>query len=184
MALFDAEGKEVEGSMTKEEVEAATKTAVEAATAKAVEDYKLANPTPVVEPKVEKKEEVVAPKENPLDPVVSRLDRLERERLADRYVGTTDMEKRDQFLKSYGQISGFEDTEEGTRSRAEAAMRMSFGSVDPGVNVADLGGTSGGRNVDTSKAPAQTEADKIIQKALNISAADVEKFGPKPDEKK
>lgn len=195
MPLYDKDGKEVEGAMTKEEVEKAVSDAEqaliddaakdveaqatkdkEAADKKAIDD-KAAADKKVADDAVaaaggKKDEPVLDPR---VETISQRLDRIEREKLADIHAGT-DPTRRAEFLSKYGRLTGYADTPEGVAERSADAVKMAFGET-PSVDVS--ADAASGRNVDTKAAVKITEADKVIGAALGITDADREKFTPK-----
>lgn len=195
MPLYDKDGKEVEGAMTKEEVEKAVGDAEQALIDSAAEEVKTQEQKDkeiadkkIIDDKAaaDKKEaddkaaaDLAAgkPVADPrIDATLSRLERLEHEKLADIHAGA-DPEKRSAFLSKYGRLTGYPDTPEGIAERAADAVKMAFGAA-PTVDVtADVGA---GRNVDQKTEIKKTEADVALGKVFGISDADREKFTPKP----
>lgn len=179
MALYDKDGNEVEGSMTKEEHEAALKEASD----KAVEDYKVANPAPKEETTEEKTAREAKEKEGTselgtLTATVASLQKQIRDKdLAVLATGFAkgDTAKRDEIVKNFDKLTGFEATPEGFALQAEAAARMT-GIDTTGIDVGAFSGTSSGRSVDASVGSKTTEKDAAIQKELGITAEDITKY--------
>lgn len=180
--LFNEAGEKVEGAMTKDEIATATKTAEDAA----VEQYKKDNPPPAV---VEKKQDDAAAvtEEMPawakeikstVDKLAGTVTTTTRETIADRYAGA-DKENRDKFQQKFDRLTGYEDTPEGLAARAEDARTLAFGENAPVIDVAALGGTGSGRNVDDAGKKTPSEADKTVRTLLGITPKDVETFAPK-----
>lgn len=181
MAVYDKDGNEIEGGMTKEEVET-NKLA-------AIEEYKKANPVPVIEkpaePVVEKKDEEIPAWAKQLSEKVDALSSTQsttaKATIASQFAGS-DPAKQLAFLDKFDKFTGYPETPEGQRERATDAAKAAFGD---GVNVADMAGTGGNRNVDNSAPKTlDTPVDKGIQNLLGIKAEDVTKFAPKVDETK
>ncbi len=175
MATYkDADGNDVE-AFTQAELDIKAKEAADAAAAKAVEDYKAANPTPVV---VEKKEETSDPLagiKQTIESLQSTIRARDVADLARTYAGA-DAAKQGEFKANFSKLTGFADTPEGLAEQAVAAAKMTGIDV-AGVNVGDVAGTGSGRNVDGAATPQATEADKVVQKALGITTEDVKKYG-------
>jgi hypothetical protein len=161
------------------------KAQAEAAAAKALEDYKKANPekTPEqIEAERKAAEEKAKSDAEPLNQLKAQLESVQKElrdskieSFAKSFAGS-DKAKQDAYKVAFGRLTGFEETTEGMAERAEAAARMI--GVDPKtVNVGDVAGTGGNKNVDDAGKPVMTEADKPIQKALGITEEDVKKYG-------
>lgn len=193
MPLYDKDGKEVEGAMTKEEVEKAVADAEQAlideaatevktqeqkdkdaADAKAVADQKALDDKAAADKAAAEGKPVADPR---VESALTRLERIEQERLADAHAGN-DPEKRSAFITKYNRLSGYPDTAEGIAERAADASKMAFGET-PSVSVSADAGT--GRQVDTKVQIKKTEADEALGKVMGITDADREKFGPKAE---
>lgn len=195
MPLYDKDGKEVEGAMTKEEVEKAVSDAEQSLIDSAAEDVaskekkdkedadaKAAADQKAIDDKAAA--DKAAAEGNGGKPVtdpsvLSRLERIEQEKLADIHAGT-DPEKRAAFLGKYGRLTGYPDTAEGITERAEDAVKMAFGTT-PSIDVSADAGS--GRNVDAKIEIKKTEADVALGKVFGITDADREKFAPKEETK-
>lgn len=185
MAKFKNEaGEEVE-AFTQEELDAQKAEAVEAAKAAAVEEYKAANPPKTAEQTAAEKkatDDAAAAANEPVAKLAATVEKLERELgearvagFARTYAGA-DPAKQAEFTTKFGRLTGYADTPEGMVERAADAAKLI--GVDPAsVDISGVTGTGGGRNVDGKPAPAATEADKIVQKALGITPEDVTKYG-------
>lgn len=184
MAHYDADGKEIEGLMTPEEVKTANE--------KAVSDFKAqqeADAAAATTKKAEDDAAIEAAKNTP-DPVAEvkkTVDALQAtfvaerlERTAQRFAGD-DAEKQGAYKTAFSRLSGYADTPEGQAEHAAAAARLAFGD-DKTVDVGSMSGTGGGRNVDEKPRALTTDADKALQGALGITPEDVEKYGPKVEE--
>lgn len=174
-----ADGTEVE-MLTPEEAKAQS----DAAAAKALEDFKKANPEKTPEQLAEEKKiaDEQAKKDGEplavLTKTVTDLQSTLRARdiadFAKTYAGA-DKAKQDEYKTAFSRLTGYESTPEGLAEQAVAAARLI--GIDPKtVDVSGVAST-GNRNVDTGKPAVATEADKVVQKALGITAEDVKKFG-------
>lgn len=185
MAKFKNENGEEFEAFTQEELDAKAKEVADAAAAKAVEDYKTANPAKTVEQiAAEKKaadEAAVAANEpmtklaKELADVKAKLTSAEVAGFARTYAGA-DATKQSEFKNKFERLTGYADTAEGMAERAQDAARM-IGVNPVGVDISGVAGTGGGRNVDSAGVVQPTEADKIVQKALGITAEDAKKYG-------
>ena len=185
MAKFKNEiGEEFE-AFTQEELDAKAKEAADAAAAKAVEDYKTANPQKTPEQLIEEKKAVEDQAKKDAEPIeqlkktVEGLQATIRARDIGDYAKTyagADAAKQVEFKAKFDRLTGYPDTQEGIAERAADAAKLI--GIDPKtVNIGDVAGTGSGRNVDGAGAVKETEADKLVQKALGISAEDVKKYG-------
>jgi len=178
MALFDENGQEVAGAMTKEEAEAAA--------AKAITDAKAAEEAAAKEAADTKAAEDAAAAaaaaaaaggaEDPAAQALSIAKRLEKDAIITRVAGQ-DAEKRTAFSLALDKLpeSSYGADEAGQAARIADATKLAFGTEAETV-IPD--GTGGGRNVDTAPKTLDTATDKAIQKVLGISAEDVAKYGP------
>ena len=118
-----------------------------------------------------------------LSPVLERLQKTESalydmrvEKLADSYAGN-DADKRTAFATKFSRLTGYEDTLEGMAERAKDAAKLAFDTQE-GASTAGLA-DAGGKGVDANvkqTAPAN-DVEREVRQALNISDADVEKYG-------
>ncbi len=174
MAKFkNEEGEEFE-AFTADEVEAAKNAAIETAKAAAIEEYKAANP-PAAEGDGTAPTEV----EQLKGLVMSLKQTMEQQTVsgfAQQFAGA-DTAKQAEFKTKFDRLTGYPETPEGLAERAADAAKLIGVEAPAGVDVGGLAGTGGGRNVDPATAVQATEADKVVQKALGITAEDVAKFG-------
>lgn len=181
----DADGNEVE-AFTQEELDAKAKELADAAAAKAVEDYKAANPTKTQEQiDAEKKaaDEKSKADNEPIAKLTKTVETLQQQLMQERVAGFartyagSDPAKQGEFKTKFDRLTGYPDTPEGIAERAADAAKLI--GIDPQtVDVGSVASTGGGRNIDSSKQVQATEADKVVQKVLGISAEDVKKYGP------
>lgn len=179
---FDADGNEVDG-FTQAELDAKAKELADAAAAKAIEDYKAANPVKTQEQiDAEKKaaEKAKADSE-PIAKLTKTVETLQQQLNQERVAGFArtyagaDATKQAEFKTKFDRLTGYADTPEGIAERAADAAKLI--GVDPvSVDISAVAGTGGGRNIDANKQVQATEADKIVQKALGITAEDVKKY--------
>lgn len=110
-----------------------------------------------------------------LEEVHAKLRDREIADYAKTYAGN-DTKKQDEYKTKFGRLTGYAETPEGLAERASDAAKMI--GIDPTtVDVGDVAGTGGGRNIDSAAAVRQSEADTVVQKALGISVEDVKKYG-------
>lgn len=183
--LFDENGNEVEGALTKEDHE----TALATGKTEAVEAYKTEHPeekpeTPEEKADREKKEAELAAAKTPEQiaeevagkAVANALRARDISDMAKRYA-PGDAEKQKEIIENAGHLQGYEENSEGLGKQMEAAASMAGIDVS-GVNVADVSHTGSGRNVDVAGAAKMSEADKTMQNILKITPEDVKKYGP------
>jgi hypothetical protein len=187
--LFDENGNEVAGAMTKEEHETALTAAVDTAKTEAVDTYKKENPPAETPPakKEGEEEETTETAEQIAERIASKAvaTALRQRDIQDmaRAYAPADAAKQAEIIANAARLTGYEETPEGLASQVEAAAKVA-GIDTAGVDISGVTGTGGGRNVDTTSGPAPTEADSTVQKALGITSEDVEKFAPKEGEAK
>lgn len=183
--LFDENGNEVEGALTKEEHDAA----LETSKTEAVDAYKVEHP----ETKEETPEEKTAREAAEAAAASAKTPEQIAEEVAGKAVATAlrgrdiadaakryapgDAEKQKQIIENAGRLNGFEQDDEGLAKQMEAAAGMAGIDVSS-MNVADVSMTGGGRNIDHAETLQRSEADKTMQAILKISPEDVKKYGP------
>lgn len=177
MAKFKNENGEEFEAFTQEELDAKASELATAAAAKAVEDYKKANPAKKEEPVIEKKQDG-----DPVAKLAQTVEALQKQLLEEkvanfaRTFAGSEATKQAEFKAKFERLTGYPETPEGLAERAADAARM-IGVNPSSVDISGVAGTGGGRNVDGTGKPAATEADKVVQKVLGITEADVKKYG-------
>jgi hypothetical protein len=185
MAKFkDENGDEFE-AFTQQELDAKAKELSDAAAAKAVEEYKTANPAKSADQIAAEKaaadakaladNEPIAKLSKTVEALQQQLNQERVSGFAKTYAGN-DQTKQTEFKSKFDRLTGYSDTPEGIAERAADAAKLI--GVDPkSVDIGGVSSTGSGRNVDSAGAVKITEADKIVQNALGISAEDVKKYG-------
>ena len=114
--------------------------------------------------------------------LIAKVDSVStRETLSyvDKVSASLDADRRKIVGAKFSSRTGYDETPEGMARRAEDAYLLATGEkFNAGtVDINNLAAAGGGRtNTDVK---AVTDADKNIQAALGVTAADVEKFGKK-----
>ncbi len=185
--LFDEDGNEVEGALTKEEIETATAAAVETAKTEALDAYKKEHPEETPEEKTAREAAEAAataaektPQQIAEEAVASALRTRDIADMAKAFA-PGDAAKQAEIIANAGRLTGYEQTPEGLAGQVENAAKMAGIDVS-GIDVSSVGNTGGGRNIDNANQVKTTEVDKTVQKILSISPEDVKKYGPKVEE--
>jgi membrane protein involved in colicin uptake len=185
MAKFkDENGDEFE-AFTQQELDAKAKELSDAAAVRAVEDYKAANPAKSAEQVAAEKAATDAKTladNEPITKLTKTVEALQQQLTQERVSGFAktyagnDQAKQTEFKAKFDRLTGYSDTPEGVAERAADAAKL-IGVNPQSVDIGGIVGAGSGRNVDGAGAMKITEADKVVQNALGISAEDVKKYG-------
>lgn len=175
MEAFDKDGNAIT-VFSQEELDAKAKEVSDAAVSAALEEHKKSNPPASDD---DGKDDEIPAWAKPLFDNVETLRSNNTQSHLAKVTAGIDTDKRNEIEAKFKDLSGYAETAEGMSRRAEDAYLLVTGSkFDAGtVDMSNLVGSGGGKS--NLSSPQQTASDKNIQAALNITQADVEKFGKK-----
>jgi hypothetical protein len=176
MEVFDKDGNPIEGVFSKDELEAKVQSELDARI-KAAEEAEAAEAA--AQAAAQQQQNEMPEWAQSLVQKVESLSSNATRGFVERVSSTLDTDRRKEVETKFNQLTGYDETPEGLARRAEDAYLLATGErYNAGrVDMSNLAAAGGVKTQTDSK--VISEADKQIQAALGITAADIEKYGKK-----